>query len=450
MTDISAGHSRIPPKGRSSMIGIVLAMALTACPAMANTRADLATQALQSWYRLMVELVRHTPTYSPPVASRAFAYLGIGAYQALETGDPDHMTSLVGQIKTLTAPPAREPGAVYDDAVILQAELAMSAHFLFSNTGPSGQGAMAARERKLAALVAEGLPQDVVDRSVTFGQAVAAHILDWSKDDGGAVVDNMGFPREYQLNPAPGHWKPTSTVVQQQFPLLPNWGTNRTFAMPAGSTCDLPPPPAYSTDPTSEFMKQAQEVYDVSKTETEEQHAIARFWADDAMLSMTPPGHWMAILDQINTRDQVPLLQQVDSSLRLGVALGDAFIGCWYVKYEYDYIRPITVIRAAIDPNWQTVVNTPPFPEYASGHSVQSAAAAAVLTQVFGENFAFTDGAPTPDGLPPRKFHDFWQAANEAGMSRLYGGIHFRYAIEQGLEQGKCIAAYANKLVTLK
>jgi hypothetical protein len=431
-------------------ITFAFVLAVISVPALADTRQELATTAFQSWYRLMVELVRHTPTYSPPVASRAFAYLGIGAYQALQTGNPGRMTSLAGQINTLTDPPAREHGVVYDDAVILQAELAASAHVLFYNTGPSGQGAMAARERKLSAQVAEGLPQDVVDRSVAYGQAVAAHVLGWSKDDGGAVIDNMGFPRKYTLDPAPGHWKPTSTIVQQQFPLLPYWGKNRTFAMPSGSACDLPPPPAYSTDPASDYMKQAQEVYDISKTQSDEQRAIARFWADDAMLSMTPPGHWMAILDQINTRDHIPLLQQVDSSLRLGVALGDAFIGCWYVKYEYDYIRPITVIREMIDPNWQPVVNTPPFPEYASGHSVQSGAAAAVLSQIFGENFAFTDEAPSPDGLPPRHFHDFWQAAEEAGMSRLYGGIHFRYAIDQGLAQGKCIATYANKLVTLK
>lgn len=429
-------------------IALALTLLLTALPAFADTREDLALKAFQSWYRLMVELVRHTPTYSPPVASRAFAYLGVGAYTALQSGD-DHLTPLVGQLNGLTDPPKREAGA-YDIAVILQAELAGSAHDLFSNTGPSGQGAMTAMEKKLSAEVAKGVPQEVVDRSVAYGQAVAAYVVNWSKDDGGAVIDNMGFPRTYTLNPAPGHWKPTSAVVQQQFPLLPYWGNNRTFAMPAGSTCDLPPPPVYSEDPNSEFMKQVMEVYNTSKTETDEQRAVAKFWADDAMLSMTPPGHWMAILDEVATKGNLPLDKQVDGALRLGVALGDAFIGCWQTKYHYDFIRPVTVIKALVDPKWEPIVSTPPFPEYASGHSVQSAAAATVLTQIFGDNYAFEDTAPTPDDMPPRQFASFWLAAQEAGMSRLYGGIHFRAAIENGLMQGKCVATYANALRTFK
>jgi hypothetical protein len=166
------------------------------------------------------------------------------------------------------------------------------------------------------------------------------------------------------------------------------------------------------------------------------------------MLSWTPPGHWMSILSQVLLRDDVPLEESVDILARLGIAEADAFIGCWHTKYEYDLVRPVTYIRRVIDPKWETLINTPPFPEYTSGHSVASGAAATVLTAFFGENFAFDDVTGSADGLKPRKFAGFWDAANQAGISRLYGGIHYRAAIDNGLEQGRCIGVHAVALKT--
>ena len=133
------------------------------------------------------------------------------------------------------------------------------------------------------------------------------------------------------------------------------------------------------------------EVYETGKNVTPEQRAIARFWSDDPMLSMTPPGHWMSIALQILERDNVGLDKSVDVLARLGIAMADAFIGCWHAKFVYDLVRPITYIRRVIDPKWEPILNTPPFPEYPSGHSTQSGAAAAVLTAFFGDNFAFDD-----------------------------------------------------------
>ena len=292
------------------------------------------------------------------------------------------------------------------------------------------------------------MPADVVARSESHGAAIAEHIAAWSRDDGGSVVQNMGFPLEYELNPGPGHWVPTSTIAQQQFPLLPDWGRNRPLAMPDGASCSAPPPPEYSEDPSSAYYREAMEVYEVKKTITPEQRAIARFWADDAMLSVTPPGHWTSIALNILERDQVGLEQSVDVLARLGIAQADAFIGCWQAKFVYDTVRPITYIRRVIDPAFETIVNTPPFPEYPSGHSTQSSAAATVLTTVFGDDFAFDDNTDEADGLKPRSFPSFSAAADEAGISRLYGGIHYRAAIEKGLEQGRCIGAYAVALKT--
>ena len=404
-------------------------------------------EVLGTWYDLVLELVRHTATYSPPVASRAYAYVGVAAFEAVASGSTSHR-SLSGQLNGLQPVPQRAAGKTYDEGVVIEATLASVVQKLFANTGPTGQRAMTALGTKLRGEVVQGVPADVVTTSEAYGQAVADHILAWSQSDGGAVVENMGFPLEYKLNPGPSHWVPTNTIAQQQFPLLPNWGKVRTFAMPEGASCALPPPPAYSEDPSSEYYKQAMELVDVRRNLTAEQRAIARFWADDAMLSVTPPGHWVSIVLQILDRDHVGLEKSVDVLARLGIAEADAFIGCWQAKYVYDTVRPITYIRRVIDPTWDPIVNTPPFPEYPSGHSTQSAAAAAVLTAIFGDNFAFDDATDESDGLPPRSFPSFWDAANQAGISRLYGGIHYRAAIDRGLDQGRCIGAYAVALKT--
>ena len=429
------------------MVAMIAVVTLAWLGVAAPASAAKPEAVLQSWYRLTLELVRHTPTYTPPVASRSFAYLGVTAFEAAATGS-DKLQSLAGQLNGLTAVPQREAGKTYDDAVVVDAAMAFAVQNFFENTGPTGHHAMAALEAKLLAEVSSGVPADVVARSEAYGQAVAAHIVAWSQDDGGAVIENLGFPLKYELTKGPAHWVPTSTIALQQTPLLPGWGKNRTFAMPNGASCSLPAPPEYSEDKNSEFYKQALEVFDTKANLTPEQRAIARFWSDDAMLSTTPPGHWISIALKIFERDHVALDKSVEVLARLGVAEADAFIGCWNGKYQYDLLRPVTYIRRTMDPKWESLLNTPPFPEYPSGHSTQSAAAATVMTDMFGDNFAFEDTTGQKDGLKPRSFTSFNAAAEEAGISRLYGGIHYRAAIENGLEQGRCIAKFVAALRT--
>lgn len=402
---------------------------------------------MKNWYRLVLELVRHTPTYSPPVASRAFAYFGITTFEAMATGSKD-LKSLAGQVHELTPVPQREAGKSYDESVVLNAAISFAAQNFFTHTGPTGQRALASMEKKMAAKVANGVPADVVARSEAHGKAVAEHILAWSMKDGGAEVENMGFPREYKLTPGPAHWVPTSTIAQQQVPLLPEWGKNRTFAMPDGAACPLPPPLEYSEDKDSAFYNEAKEVYDVVNTSTPEQRAIARFWSDDPMLSPTPPGHWISIAMAALEQDHANVEKMVETQALLGIAVADGFIGCWDAKYKYDLVRPITYIRRTMDKKWEAILITPPFPEYPSGHSSASGAAAVVLSRLFGDHYAFEDHTHEADGLIPRKFASFWDAAEEAGISRMYGGIHYRNAIKLGLDQGRCIGTYAAKLET--
>jgi len=404
---------------------------------------------LRDWYYLMNELVRHTATYSPPVASRSFAYLGVTVYEAA-VGGSDKLVSLVGQLHGLESVPAREQGAVYDETVIVSAALSDAILHYFGNTGPTGQRSIKNAQAKWRALAVDGVPADVVDRSEAYGKAVADAIHEWSMDDGGATVQNMGFPYELDLPKGEDKWVPTNVIRQQQYPLLPDWGNNRTFATPTGAACATPGNPAYSTEVGSPFYKEADEVYVTVKNATAEQAAIARFWSDDPMLSMTPPGHWVSIALQVAERANLSLEDNVDLLARMGIAMSDAFVGCWHEKYIYNLLRPITYIKRVIDAKWEPILNTPPFPEYPSGHSVVSGAMDAVMTAFFGDNYQFEDRTGSPDGRNPRTFKSFHDAAEEAGISRLYGGIHFRSAIVDGLAQGRCIGAYAVALKTRK
>lgn len=440
---------RLSRRRAVSLLGASV-LALSAGPLAASAPSPAsearARGAIDGWYRLILELVRHTPTYSPPVAARAFAYLGVTAWEATAAAHPE-LRSLAGQLNGLNALPGGT-GAPPDFGVVLNAALEAVVPVLFANTGPTGQRAMTAMAQRLAARAAEGVDPAAVAQARARGQAIAAHVLDWSLTDGGAEITNLGFPASWPAPDAPSDWVPTSLVRLQQRPLLPTWGQNRPFAMPAGSTCSLPPPPEFSTLPGSAFHDEALAVQQANANLTAEQTAIARFWSDDPMLSPTPPGHWIFIAQIVLDDTDADAIVRAETLARLGIAVADAFIACWEAKYAFDLLRPVTYIRAHIDPGFTPILITPPFPEYPSGHSTSSAAAAGVLTALFGPDHAFVDTTHEYEGLPARSFASFWQAAEEAGISRLYGGIHFPAAIARGLDQGRCVAGWTNALVT--
>jgi hypothetical protein len=356
--------------------------------------------------------------------------------------------SLAGQLNGLKEPPYKEKPQGLDLAHALHGALEASVNSFFVRTGPSGQRALKATSRKISADLTGSVSDDIAARSEDFGRMVATRILEWSDGDGGAVIENMGFPTSYEPKEGKEHWVPTSPIALQQAPLLPEWGNNRTFAMPDGGACPLQGPPAYSEEKDSAFYKEAIEVLETVKNLTPEQRAIARFWSDDPMLSPTPPGHWISIAMQVAKQRNMTVEECADMLMRVSVAVADGFIACWRAKYEVDLLRPVTYIKRLIDPKWNTVLITPPFPEYPSGHSTQSGAAATALTALLGDNVAFEDATHKRDGLPPRKFNNFWEAANEAGISRLYGGIHYRAAIDHGLDQGRCVGTFAANLKT--
>ncbi len=425
---------------------------MLAWPAMAqmsgtDSSADArARAAIDGWYRLVLELVRHTPTYSPPVASRAFGYLGVTAWEATVAASPD-LRTLAGQLKGLTPLPTTA-GVLPDHGVIVNAALSTVVPVLFANTGPTGQRAMASMADRLAARVAEGVASETVGASQMQGRAIAAHILNWAATDGGAEVVNMGFPAAWPAPARPSDWVPTSLARQQQTPLLPDWGKNRPLAMPTGDACPLPAPPTYTTNPDSDFHAEALAVYRATANLTPDQSAIARFWSDDPMLSPTPPGHWITIARIVLDDQDADAITRADTLARVGIGLTDALIACWHAKFAHNLLRPVTYIRAQIDPAFTPILITPPFPEYPSGHSTLSGASAEVLTALFGHDVTFVDTTHQDDGLAARTFTSFQEAAAEAGISRLYGGIHFPAAINRGLDQGRCVAGWTNALVT--
>jgi hypothetical protein len=262
---------------------------------------------------------------------------------------------------------------------------------------------------------------------------VAAAVFDWSKGDGGHEGYLRNFPTDYVPPVGPGLWTPTPPGFLRA--LQPFWGSNRPCVLASGA---VPPPgdhTPYSEAPGSTFFAEAKEVYETVNTLTPEQRTIALYWSDDPGDTPTPPGHSISMTTQVLRDRGVGLDVAAEAYARVGLAVGDAFISCWNAKFRYNLLRPVTYIQDRIDRDWTSILTTPPFPEYTSGHSVQSGAWAQVMTDLFGA-VSFTDHAHDSRGFAPRSFGSFFEAAEEAAISRLYGGIHFRPAIELGVQQG--------------
>lgn len=406
-----------------------LAESLKTPVATSNYDATVATK----WFDLFLELVQETKGFSPPVASRAFGYLGVTLYETVVPGMEDYK-SLAGQLNDLDVLTRVEADQIYDWSVAANSALAEITRKLFTNASEEGK----AKIQQLEQAFVSGSSPEVIERSEDYGRAMAEAIYAWSLEDGSQTQ------LEYVVSSDAGAWQPTAPKFAEA--LLPQWGNNRPFVLESGDECKITPALTYSEEKDSAFYEEGLEVYETSQTLTDEQRDIALFWSDDPGKTATPPGHWLSILNQVTSEQDYSLDRAAEAYAKLGIAVADSFIGCWKAKYNYNVLRPITYVQTVIDANWQPLLNTPPFPEYPSGHSVQSAAAALVLTNIFGESFAFTDHTHDAHGLQARSFTSFTQAAEEAALSRLYGGIHFRAAIEHGLAQGHCIGEKVSRL----
>lgn len=397
--------------------------------------SDVAT----AWFDRLYTLTKKTPGYTPPVAARSFGYAGLTLWESVVHGIPNGR-SMVGQVTGLSGLPLPESGTNYYWPACANSAMLYIAKNLYP-TAPADQ--LLALDSLAAAFETSFLEDadlETINASKAYGEEVAASIFVYSKDDGGHEGYAKNFPTSYTAPVGAGLWVPTSPANPR--PLQPFWGQNRPFSPTSIVNSQPSAPLPYSENPYSLFYSQALEVYSVTTNLTVEQEKIAEYWSDDPGVPGTPPGHSISIANQLIKKDGLKLHKAAEIYCKLGMGVSDAFVSCWKCKFDHNLLRPITYINNIIDPTWTTLLSTPPFPEYTSGHSVQSGATAEILGHEFGYKRPFTDythaNRTDIDGSP-RSFSSFDAFAAEAAISRLYGGIHYRDAIDKGVVQGKIV-----------
>ncbi|MEE3147016.1 MAG: vanadium-dependent haloperoxidase [Bacteroidota bacterium] len=403
----------------------------------------------------VTEVIIHD-IFSPPVASRIYAYSNMAAYEVLGQINSDYK-SLAGQIHELGETPKPDADAAVNyDVAALVAQMEMAKSLIFSEDRITEM-------RDSLYLQWEEQNSTELEASKAYGLKVADHIKAWM--DGDMYKQTRTMPK-FSVNPDnPSRWQPTPPAYMDG--IEPHWMKIRTLVIDSADQFKPIPPPAFSMEEGSEFHKQLMEVYDVRNAMTEEgdeseKMEIAKFWDCNPYVSthkghlmfatkkITPGGHWIGIVKIATKKANADLMETVYVYTKTSVALFDGFISCWDEKYRSNLIRPETLINQYIDDAWAPVLQTPPFPEYSSGHSVVSGAAAEVLTQIYGDNFQFDDDTETAYGLPVRSFDSFRNASSEAALSRLYGGIHYRAAIEEGLKQGRQLGQFIAQNLQMK
>jgi len=379
--------------------------------------------------------------FSPPVASRIYTYVSVAGYEAMIPGDSSYV-SLAGQLHGFTEVPKPNTGEEYCfELASTQAILKVGRALVFSEDKLDEF-----YDQIMSEFKATGIPDDVFERSVEYGNQVADHVIEWSSKDN--YKQSRSFPKYTIVNNA-ATWKPTPPAYMDA--VEPHWNKIRTFVIDSAAQFKPIPPTPFSTDKNSQFYKEATEVYEVGKNLTDEQRTIASFWDCNpfamnvkghvmfATKKISPGGHWINITALASRARKSTIIESLDAYVRVSLSLVDGFISCWDEKYRSVLIRPESYINQYIDENWVPLLQTPPFPEYTSGHSVISAAASVALTGVYGDNFAFTDSTEVEFGMAPRSFNSFKQASDEAAISRFYGGIHYMPACREGVKEGMAV-----------
>ncbi len=302
-----------------------------------------------------------------------------------------------------------------------------------------------------------GIDKEIYQNSIEYGETVANEILNWANKDG--YSKRTSLPG-YIVNQNPARWQPTPPDYAEA--IEPHWNTIRPFVLDSASQFNTGLPVKFSIDEKSKFFEQSLEVYHTVNNIDDKELEIAKFWDCNPNISqtnghvmffrqqITPGGHWIHIAAQIVEKEKLNQIDAAATMAQVSIVLADAFISAWDQKYETNLIRPETFINKYIDPKWKPILQTPAFPEHTSGHSVASAAAATVLTYIFGDNYSFTDFTEIPFGLKKRSFNSFLEASQEAAISRLYGGIHYRPAIDLGYKQGMLVGQYVFSKIHLK
>lgn len=381
--------------------------------------------------------------FNPPVASRIYTYPNIAFYECIRWQDPSY-PSLAGKLTGL----ASLPGSSNEK----QTDYFIAAAVSFSQVGQALIGSEYKFEnwRKIFLdSVKQITDSSIFETSVQYGKQIATAIITWMKKD------NYGETRammRYVYTKKEGHWQPTPVDFAPA--LEPNWGYMRPMTLKNPAQFSPKQKLVFSPSKNSMFYKNVIEVYKTGKTLDSVKTAIAWYWDDNPNISVerghfnyflhkiSPGGHWIMITRQACLEKNVLVVKASQAYTLTSIALFDAFISCWDEKFRIDLVRPVTYINEHIDEKWEPLIQTPPFPEFTSGHSVISNAAATVLTKLLGENYSFTDNTEIPFGIKPRIFPSFLEAAKESSWSRVYGGIHYPETAKISIKQGQQVGQY--------
>lgn len=404
------------------------------------------------WGKMTLIIAEKTPGNTPTYASRGFGYIGLTMYESIVGGHKEYR-SMAGQLDGLTTLPKVDTTIKYNWALSLNAGQAWIHKNIYEQTSAANKKTIDSLESKiLAEYKAE--TQEVIDRSVKYGQDVAKAIFEWSKTDGGYQGYNRNFTNDYMVPVGLGYWRtPSFSQSASTLPLHPYWGKNRTFVA-GNATLAIPKPIAFNASPYSQYYAQFLEVYAKNKILTQEEKEIALFWGDDPSRTFTPPGHSYSIARIAVKTAKPSLIKAAQTFAMVGMSIADAFTNCWKAKYMYNAERPSTFIRNFIDGSWLSFWPEPPFPAFYSGHSVQSGASATVLTKLYGNEFKYVDDSHEGRGQDPltfifyknRLYNSFWEAAEESAYSRFLGGIHTRNDNDTGLAEGRKVGQNINNL----
>ncbi len=385
--------------------------------------------------------------FTPPVASRIYVYTSLASFEAIRFAKAG-TSSIAEKLNGFGKMPTPEKGKNYNYTLA-----ATKAFFKVArNVKVFSVDSLNKYENSIYNNYKSLLDKETYNNSVAFGDTVAGTILSRAKKDGYAISRGK---QKYIGSNEPGKWRPTPPDYLDGVEWC--WNTMKPMVLDSAAQFKPNRPPKYETKPGTTFYGMMKEVYDINKNLTDEQKLIARYWDDNPFViehaghmmfgnkKITPGGHWMGITAQVVVQSKADVVKTAQSFALTAVALFDGFISCWDEKYRSNYVRPVTVINELLDKNWVPFLQTPPFPEYTSGHSTITASAATVLTKLYGDNFAFEDSSDYHYIGLKRKFSSFQAAAAEASMSRVYGGIHYKISVNTGAQQGKKVGSLVVK-----
>jgi hypothetical protein len=394
-----------------------------------------------AWMQMQIRLTRATTGYNSIVSNRSFGYAGITMYESVLPAIPGAV-SLLSQIGGQSQIPGKGSGEYYWPAS-LNAAMADLTRKFFESTSPANLSAIDSLEAVYKSRFGTESTSDKISNAEDFGRQVSTSIFNWSKTDGGDQAYKNVVDPNYIPPVGPGLWIQTPPAFAK--PIMPHWGSNRSFLAKSAELTQPGAPIAYSEDPKSPFYAMVSELYTISLSLTHEDSTIVKFWGDQPG-NQNVPAHATNILAQLVSKNNLYLYQAAAAYAMHGIAMSDAAISTMQTKYKYNLIRPVSYIRSVMaHPNWNTVIPTPPFGEYSAAHAVVSAASATVLESFFGKTYKFSD-LTYDKSYGTRSFDSFDAYAKEAGRSRLLGGLHYSPSIAIGLVQGRQVGEMAVKL----